>query len=128
MAVVDANIILRYILNDHEEYSLYAAEILENQSVILPIEAACEVVYVLQKVYGVERSVIKRHLGNLLDEGLITIDKSRVFLAALDCYSETSLDFVDTLLWAYFKVEQQEVYTFDNKLRKLIRRTKHNPE
>jgi hypothetical protein len=30
------------------------------------------------------------------------------------------LDFVDTLFWAYHAVDQQEVLTFDEKLRKYI--------
>jgi hypothetical protein len=42
-----ANIILRYILNDHEELSEKAAEILENNEVTLKIEVAREVTYVL---------------------------------------------------------------------------------
>ncbi len=48
MSVVDANVILRYVLNDHAELSPKAAEILEQQTATLPIEVACEVVYVLQ--------------------------------------------------------------------------------
>jgi len=122
MAVIDANIVLRYILDDHEELSAKAADILENQSVTLPIEAACEVVYVLQKVYRVERSEIQRHLSELIHENLITVDKPKVVLSALDYYAKTSFDFVDTLLWAYHVVEGQEVFTFDEKLHKHIQR------
>ena len=56
MTIVDSNIVLRYILNDHEELSSKAAQILEHQFVTLPVEAACEVVYVLQKVYKFQNS------------------------------------------------------------------------
>ena len=42
MPITDANIILRYILNDHEILSAKAAEIIENNRVNLPIEVACE--------------------------------------------------------------------------------------
>ncbi len=51
MPLVDANIVLRYILNDHPQLSQQAADVLEQQTVIAPIEVVCEVVYVLQKVY-----------------------------------------------------------------------------
>jgi len=46
MCVVDANIVLRYVLDDHAELSPKAAKILEQYAVTLPMEAACEVVYV----------------------------------------------------------------------------------
>jgi predicted nucleic-acid-binding protein len=121
MSVVDANVILRYILDDHAELSPKAAEILEQQqTVTLTLEVACEVVYVLQKVYVVDRKEIQRQLSNLLHEELVAMEKSSVFLAALDYYSTSKLDFVDTLLWAYHAIEQQEVHTFDSKLAKLI--------
>jgi predicted nucleic-acid-binding protein len=114
MSVVDANIILRYVLNDHAELSPKAAEILEQQTATLPIEIACEVVYVLQKVYAVDHKDIQQQLGNLLHENLVEMDKSAIFLKALECHGTSTFDFVDTLLWAYHAVEQQEVFTFDD--------------
>ncbi|MEZ5535260.1 MAG: hypothetical protein R3F02_06505 [Thiolinea sp.] len=39
MKLVDANIILRYLLDDHEELSPRAADILEQQEVTFPMEA-----------------------------------------------------------------------------------------
>jgi predicted nucleic-acid-binding protein len=123
MTIVDANIVLRYVLDDHSELSPKAAEILEQQSVTLPIEAACEVVYVLQKVYKVDRRQIHQHLTDLVDQQLILVEKTDVFLKALACYCTTTFDFVDTLLWAYHIVEQHEVLTFDEKLQKHIQRT-----
>ncbi len=123
MSIVDANIILRYLLDDHNDLSPKAAEILEQQTVTLPMEVACEVVYVLQKVYTVEREAIHQQLENLLAENLIEMEKPAIFLKALECYSTGTFDFVDCLLWAYHTVEQEDVFTFDDKLRKHIHRT-----
>lgn len=120
MSIVDANIILRYLLDDHTELSPRAAEILEQETPILPIEVACEVVYVLQKVYSVDRKEIQENLCSLLDVPLVSMDKPAVFRQALEYYSRTKLDFVDTLLWAYHTVENQEIFTLDNKLKKCI--------
>lgn len=122
MSIVDANIILRYLLDDHEELSPKAAEILEQETPILPMEVACEVVYVLQKVYSVDRKEIQENLCGLLDIPLISMDKPAVLLQALEYYSRTKLDFVDTLLWAYHAVENQTVFTFDEKLKKYIQK------
>ena len=123
MSLVDANVILRYILDDHPELSTAAAAILEQQTVILPIEVACEVVYVLQKVYAVDREEIRQQLGNLLNENLIEMEKPSVFLKALECYGKSKFDFVDCLLWAYHTIDRQTIFTFDNKLHKFIQRT-----
>lgn len=89
MIIVDVNIVLRYVLDDHTELSPKAAEILEQQSVTLPIEAACEVVYVLQKVYNVDRHHIHQHLSDLVNQQLIFVEKTDVFLKALECYCTT---------------------------------------
>ena len=122
MALVDANIVLRYLLDDHAELSPQATAILEQHAATLPIEVACEVVYVLQKVYGVEREEIQQQLCQLLEEEWVSMEKTEVFLTALKYYSTNKLDFVDTLLWAYHTVEGSEIFTFDKKLNKRIQR------
>lgn len=121
MSLIDANVVLRYLLDDHAELSVRAAEILEQHTVTLPIEVACEVVYVLQKVYAIDRGEIKAQLSGLLLEGLVHMDKADRFLSVLKLYSSSKLDFVDTLLWASHIVEQEEVFTFDAKLLRSIR-------
>ena len=80
-------------------------------------------VYVLQKVYAVERKDIQQQLGDLLHEGLVSMNKPAVFLKALECYGGSIFDFVDALLWVFQSVEEQEIFTFDDKLLKHIRRT-----
>lgn len=122
MSLVDANIVLRYLLDDHAELSAKAAEMLEQQTVTLPIEAACEVVYVLQKVYDVNREEIRQLLTGLLNEALVSMEKAEVFIKALEYFGNTTLDFVDTLFCAYHIVEGQEVLTFDQKLNQFMRR------
>lgn len=87
------------------------------------MEVACEVVYVLQKVYGVERQDIQEQLSGLVDEALVTMDKPAVCLKGLDCYGTTRLDFVDALLWAYRVVEGEAVHTFDKTLGKYLQRS-----
>ena len=122
MALVDANIVLRYVLNDHPQLSQQAADILERQMVIVPMEVVCEVVFVLQKVYRVSRDEIRKKLCDLLVESLLSVEKPDVLRQALQTYATSSLDIVDTLLWAYAVVEQQQVLTFDEQLRKYLLR------
>lgn len=89
-----------------------------------------KVVYVLEKVYKTERRLIQRHLSELVSSRLLAVDKDKdaVLLKALELYGATAFDFVDTLLWSYHVVEQQDVLTFDEKLRKRIERHDSLPQ
>lgn len=116
MKIVDTNIGLRYLLRDHPEHSPRAAEFIEQQDVFLRIEIACEVVFVLQKVYHVSRSDIRSKLTGLLQKGLITVERPHVFEKAFEVYADSTLDIVDTFLCADHLVEHTEILTFDEKL------------
>jgi predicted nucleic-acid-binding protein len=53
---------LRYVLNDNEELSPKAKEIIDNNTVEVPIEVLCEVIYVLSGHYGTGRQDISAGL------------------------------------------------------------------
>ena len=58
MRFIDANIILRYILDDHAELSPKAKKLIDENIVETPIETICEVVFVLSRTYGIARKDI----------------------------------------------------------------------
>ena len=120
MKIVDANIILRYLLNDHEELSEKATTIIEDSEVLLPNEVIVEIVYVLEKVYGVENYEISDIPLEVFCYENIVVNDIDVLEEAFLLFSKRRLDFVDTLLYAYNKVKGYEVYTFDKKLNKLL--------
>lgn len=120
MKIADANIVLRYLLNDTEELEEKATEILEKNEVFLPNEVIAEVVYVLEKVYEVKNDEISDTLKELFEYGNIELSDLALLEAALDLYGNKQLDFVDTLLYAYNKVKGYRIYTFDKKLKKLL--------
>lgn len=122
MKVVDTNIVLRYLLRDHPELSPRAAECIEQQELSLRTEIACEVVYVLQKVYHVSRPEIRAKLTGLLHAGLITVENPVVFEKTFEIYATSTLDIVDAFLCAYCQVEHTEVFTFDEKLQKCLKK------
>ncbi|KDE49469.1 PIN domain-containing protein [Geobacillus sp. G4] len=120
MKIIDANIILRYLLNDHDELSGKAATIIEDNKVLLLREVIVEVVYVLEKVYNVKNDEISDILLELLKYDNIEVDDIEVVEEALALFGKRRLDFVDTLLYAYNKVKGYQVYTFDKKLDKML--------
>lgn len=121
MKIVDANIILRYILNDSEDLSEEAAKLLEDNEIFVPNEVIAEIVYVLEKVYKVENKEISIVLMELFDFGNFHLNNSEIVYEALKVYSKRKLDFVDTLLYAYHIIGKYEVYTFDKKLNNLLK-------
>lgn len=90
--LIDANVILRYLLGDHPQMSEKAKKVIEAGAFTLP-EVLAEVVYVLKGIYKVERAEIAKVLIDFLDE--ISIENQETVCEALSLFSETSLDFVD---------------------------------
>ena len=128
MLIVDANIVLRYLLLDNVELAEKASEIIENNNIFLPFEVIAEVVYVLEKVYQIERAEICRSIKELLeDENIHTYD-SDILNKALEIFNSKKIDFVDTLLCGYSLVRGDEVKTFDNKINKYISKEKEKSE
>lgn len=117
MKIVDANLVLRYLLNDIEDQAKEAFSILNSGgSISLLNEVIAEIVYVLEKVYKVDRNKICNELKDLIESDNIIVDNIDVMSYALDVFSKTRLDFIDTLLCAYAKVIDATIYTFDKKL------------
>ena len=83
MKIIDANIILRYLLEDNEELSKKATNIIENMEILISYEVIAEVVYVLEKVYKIERKEIKECLFQILNYNNIKTDNNELLKAAL---------------------------------------------
>ena len=117
MPILDANVILRYLLNDDPVLSSMAREAVMEGCETTP-EVIAEVVYVLNGYYGVERKAIAQTLTAFLDE--IELHEKNSLLYALTLFAEKSLDFVDCLLAGYHHVAGKEIKTFDKKLQRVL--------
>lgn len=124
MLIVDANIILRYLLFDNVEMAKKAAKIIENNTIFLPFEVVAEIVYVLEKVYRIERNEISRSLKKLLKSENIHTYDSDILNKALEIFRTKKIDFVDTLLCGYSLIKDDEVITFDKKINDYILKEK----
>ena len=120
MQIVDANIILRYLLNDHTAHFNAAVEIIENNTIFVPFKVAAEVVYVLEKVYQVPRIEISESLNILISYPDISFNDKKIIMEALKIYKDKKIDFVDALLISYNHTKRYKVHTFDKQLKKLL--------
>jgi len=120
MKIIDANIVLRYLLRDNIEQHKKAVVIIELNQLFLPNEIAAEIVYVLERVYGIPKKEIKEVLTLLFTKKNFEFIDKDVILFALRFYAEYNLDYADALLVSYNKIHKAEVLTFDKKLLKII--------
>ena len=108
------------MLFDNAELSEKASQILENNNVFIPFEVAAEIVYVLEKVYNVERDEISRSMKEFFAGDNIHTYDFDVLSKALDIFSSKKIDFVDTLLCGYSLIRGNEVRTFDKEINKYL--------
>ena len=114
MKTLDANALLRYLLNDIEDHASAVAQVIRNESVMTTPEVIAEVVYVLSGYYDYSRTDVSWFVHSLLLD--VQVDNVKALRYALGVYNQTNLDFVDCLLMAYHKVLGIEVFSFDKKL------------
>ena len=111
--LIDANVLLRYLLNDVEEMAKKSAEIINAGAFTLP-EVIAEVIYVLKSVYKVSREEISEAILKILNE--IEVEHKNIVIESVKIFSETNLDFVDCILIAYNRIENVKIFSFDKKL------------
>lgn len=122
---LDANVILRFILRDHEELSPKAREIMEAASdgriaVHCDPVIVAEVVYVLGSHYGASRARIVEALERVLKPESTVMPCKERYLRALRIYAETSAHFGDACVCAAALEEcDGRLLSFDRELSKI---------
>lgn len=126
MKILDANMILRFLLMDNKEMAVEVREIIRKEPVLILPEVMAEVAYVMTKVYKIDRTQTVNAVSVFLAYPNVKIEKADVVKKGIEYYSKTSLDFVDCLLCAYHTVSGYEICTFDKKLNNLIKHESQN--
>jgi predicted nucleic-acid-binding protein len=122
MIYCDANILLRYLLRDNEKHFLSAQNLVNNENVFILNEVVAEIVYVLNKVYSVDKKKVCSILTDLFNRDNIHLQSKKVIISALTIYSSNMMDFVDCILCSYGKIEGVSIASFDSKVNKYIKR------
>ena len=119
MVLIDANAVLRLLLSDNKAMENEVKAMLKQKQVLIRNEVMAEVVYVLTRVYKVERKEICLCLVDLLKVKNVRVESKDLMLFAIKAFDTLNIDFVDCLLYACHSVNGAEVFTFDKKLKKL---------
>lgn len=119
-ALVDTNILVRYLTGEPPELAAKAAEIMDGQERLgLTSVVVAEVGYVLSRVYGIDRTSIVDELIRLLQKENIytaTTSKSLLLEALLLCRPSRRIAFADAMIWAEARHRGiDRVYTLDRR-------------
>ena len=114
----DANMILRYLLNDNPIMYEKSKHLLKQDNVWVALEVIAEVIYVLRRVYSLDRQMISNKVKDFTE--LVKCKENDVLNLAIDTYATHNLDFVDCVLYAYSRVRGFDIATFDKKLLRVL--------
>jgi predicted nucleic acid-binding protein len=122
--LIDANVILRYLLNDDKALFERASALLEKvkigeETVIIPESVLSECVYVLLKIYRIDRPTVAEKLkGLFLYKGVMNSDKKDL-IDSLTLLAKGKLSIVDCILCAKSLNHRMLLFTFDDELKKV---------
>ncbi|MCB1193605.1 MAG: PIN domain-containing protein [Leptospiraceae bacterium] len=120
MEIVDANIILRFLLDDIQEQADEASKIFQENHVYVLVEVLAEVIYVMEKIYKMDRLEISNTISQFISYNNILVDNKDIVEVALNTYQEKKIDFIDSILYGYSVCRKAKIHTFDKKLEKIV--------
>jgi len=121
--LVDTNLIVRYLVQDHEKHARAAGKLFDacdrGDLVIAVLPAVlAECVFVLDSFYEHSRGNIAATLGTLISSPGVEINRPEIHLDALKRFRRTKVHFVDCLIAATSAAQGTPVATFDQDFRK----------
>ncbi|OGW67060.1 MAG: hypothetical protein A3J72_09615, partial [Nitrospirae bacterium RIFCSPHIGHO2_02_FULL_40_19] len=120
-AFIDTSVILRLLVKD-DDIKRKAVERLLKEAInkgealyVLPV-ALMETVFVLEKVYKIDRKKIREMLEAILNTPVLRFEMGDIFRKAIKVYEEKNVKFADAVM-GYWGLEKgfSMVYTYDEK-------------
>jgi len=130
---VDANVFLRFLLNDHPAWSqackdLFLAVEKGEEQVWTSDVIVSEVVYVLSSVYRISRQDIAARVPALLRIRSLRLSSKRLYPQIFELYTTTNLSYADCHTAALLESRgQTELYSYDEGFKKVPTLTRLEP-
>ena len=121
--MLDTNVLLRFLLDDHPELSRAAAALFQQAAdekclLILTDLGIAEAIWVLTSYYKLERQKVSESLAKLLLQAGVQCPTLEPVLDALARFKATDCDFFDCYLAAQAASSGVAIASFDKDLRK----------
>jgi len=131
--LLDTNVLLRFLLDDHPELSVAAARLFQQAAdekclLILTDLGIAEAVWVLTSYYKLERQKVAESLAKLLLKAGVQCPSLEPVLGALSRFKATNCDFFQCYLAAQAASSGVAIASFDSDLRKFEDASLWDPE
>lgn len=120
--LIDANLILRFILNDPPKQAEYVRQLLERseeKALIVLDVVLMEVVFTLTSFYKYEKKEVIKAIRAFISLPEVSCDRALVS-ATLSIFEQHSLSIVDAYICASSQKANIPIETFDKKLLKVF--------
>ena len=125
MISLDTSILLRYLLNDHAEFSPRALAIIAGNACFVSRAALTEMVYTLESYYRTPRAEVCRALDTVLGLVRVTVEDRALTERAVEWY-RSGMDFGDAMITASSHAATR-VATLDRDFARLARKLRAVP-
>lgn len=115
---LDANVVLRLILNDVSEQSERAVEYVGRSSCYLTDVVVSECVFVLEKVYKLDRRFIRDSMAILFELETLAFNETLIEETFNLYVSQKALSFADCYSVAEARLNGNDLVTFDRAISK----------
>lgn len=121
MIGLDTNILVRHIVQDNKVEARAASRLIESRCTtddpaVVSLVVLCELVWVLDRGYGYDRSTIAAVLRRLLSVEDMRIERSDLAWLALNLYEKGKADFADYVIGlSHRDLDAKITYTFDRR-------------
>lgn len=124
MIALDTNVLVRFLVQDDVDQAKIAGEIIDQLTDAAPgfigREVVVELVWVLERAYGYERTDIATALDGLLSARELLLEDADDIGPALELYRNEGFGFADLMIAAAARrVGAVELVTFDRKAARL---------
>ena len=122
--IVDANIIIRFLLNDHPKLSQLATSLFSKAQkklikIYLDEVILAEVIWTLSSFYKIKKADLIDNIEKFISQDWIVNTKKESMLKALYLYKSSNLDYIDCWIFVVSQALKFKLETFDKNLRRL---------
>lgn len=122
--LIDANVVIRFLLNDHTRFSPLAKSIfLKAQHgktrIYLDEVVIAEVIWTLSSFYKIKKVDLVDRMEKLISQDWIINPKKTLIIETFSLYKSRNLDYIDCWVFAMSKSLKASLETFDTDLKKL---------